>query len=283
MTDRAPHALSPGQIAEGLHPRRVGRRIVVLPEIDSTNSYALQMLAVREGEAADGTVVFAERQTTGRGRLGRSWHSPAGASVMCTTLLNEPVHVARPAFWMMTAGLAVVRAIEAATVISPTIRWPNDVYVGSRKVAGILVEASVVAGGSDLKTPISIGAASAWLAIGIGINCLQQAAHFPPEIRNGATSLDIESKSPIDRMAVARALVMQMDGFFADPASIDDDRLAAEWCAASADIGARVVLACGEERHLGVILDVHPREGLVLQLDDGPRRHFDPATTSRVK
>ncbi|MBK8271157.1 MAG: biotin--[acetyl-CoA-carboxylase] ligase [Planctomycetes bacterium] len=297
MNDRSAHQLSENDISTGLITRRVGRRIIVLPKVDSTNTHALQTLAPRDGPAADGTVVFAERQTAGRGRLGRTWHSPAGASLMCTTLLREPENAARAAFWMMAGALAVVKAIESATDVSPQIRWPNDIYVGPRKLAGILVEASVIARDSmhcgtavsavnngEIAAPQSAstyGISSAWLAIGIGINCLQQPAHFPDEIRAGSTSLDIESRGPIDRIALARALLTQLDAVFANPAAISEDDLAAEWSAHSADIGQRVTLVHGREQATGVILDIHPREGLLLQPDAGPPRHFDPATTSR--
>lgn len=279
MNDRSAHQLSENDISTGLATRRVGRRIIILPEVDSTNTHALQTLAQRDGRAADGTVVFAERQTAGRGRLGRTWHSPAGASLMCTTLLHEPKNAARAAFWMMAGALAVVKAIESATDVSPQIRWPNDIYVGPRKLAGILVEASVVTRDEPIASagPLS----SAWLAIGIGINCLQQPAHFPDEIRAGSTSLDIESRGPIDRIALARALLTRLDAVFANPTAVSEDDLATEWSAHSADIGQRVTLVQGQEKVTGVILDIHPREGLLLQPDAGPPRHFDPATTSR--
>lgn len=266
----ATHQLTPEGIAEGLRTVRVGRRIVVLPEIDSTNTHALETIAPREGHAADGTVIFAERQTAGRGRLGRSWHSPTGASLMFTALLHEPENAARAAFWTMAAALGVARGIEAATDVSPQIRWPNDVYVGPRKLAGILVEARLTRG-------------DAWIAVGIGLNCLQQPAHFPDDIRPGATSLEIESSSPIDRAGVARSILLSLDDYFVRPSLVRDELLAAEWSARSSDIGQHVTLRNGPEQFTGRIIDVHPREGLLLHLDIGGRRHFDPATTSRVK
>ncbi len=266
----ATHQLTPEGIAEGLRAVRVGRRIVVLPEIDSTNTHALETIAPREGHAADGTVIFAERQTSGRGRLGRRWHSPTGASLMFTVLLHEPENAARAAFWTMAAALGVARGVESATDISPQIRWPNDVYVGSRKLAGILVEARLTRG-------------DGWIAVGIGLNCLQQPAHFPDEIRTSATSLEIESTSPIDRAAVARNILQVLDEYFAQPSLVREDALAAEWSDRSSDIGQHVTLRSGLEPFTGRIIDVHPREGLLLHLDIGGRRHFDPATTSRVK
>lgn len=288
MNAPSPHLLQAGLLAENLGTRRVGRRIIVLPEIDSTNTYALQTLVRQDGRPADGTVVFAERQTAGRGRLGRTWHSPVGASLMFTTLLYEPEHVSRAAFWTMGAAVAVVRAIEASTDVMPAIRWPNDIYVGRRKLAGILVEARMV-GGHDRQADIRsqgarpvAGAGQAWVAIGIGLNCLQHASHFPPEIRETATSLEIESRAAISRSTIARALLSRLDQLFAFPGEIHDNDLAAEWRRHTGDIGQRVTLVTNGESTTGRILDVHPSEGLLLQLDTGARRHFDPATTSRL-
>lgn len=297
MIPDSPHLLSAGAIAAELRTARVGRRVTVLPEIDSTNTFALQTLAPREGPDADGTAVFAERQTAGRGRLGRQWHSPTGASVMCTILLHEPNNAARPAFWMMGAAVAVARTIEGTTDVSPQIIWPNDIYVGEKKLAGILVEATVTGSAleisqgdrTDIAAPRGItrrdkssNHAAAWIAIGIGINCLQQPMHFPEALRTCSTSLHIESRDPIDRLTLARRLLRELDALFAEPARVSDDDLTAEWCRRSADIGRRVTLISGREQVSGVILDIHPREGLVLQPDIGSRRHFDPATTSRA-
>ncbi|MBX3394805.1 MAG: biotin--[acetyl-CoA-carboxylase] ligase [Phycisphaerae bacterium] len=297
MIPDSPHVLSADAIAAELHTARVGRRVAVLPEIDSTNTFALQTLAPQSGADADGTAVFAERQTAGRGRLGRQWHSPAGASVMCTILLNEPRNAARPAFWMTGAAVAVARTIERTTDVSPQIIWPNDIYVGEKKLAGILVEAKVTGCSPEtldthrveVLAPREIARRdqrssqfAAWIAIGIGINCLQQPMHFPEPLRACSTSLHIESRDPIDRLAIARRLLRELDGLFAEPACVSDDELTAEWCRRSADIGRRVTLISGQEHVSGVILDIHPRDGLVLQPDVGSRRHFDPATTSRA-
>ncbi len=267
--------LNADALRDGLNTRRVGRTILMLPEVDSTNSYVLDRLASRQGEAADGTVVFAEHQTAGRGRLGRSWHSPRGASLMFTVLLcgREAWPAAR---LIMAAGVAVVEGIAEATEVEPVLRWPNDVYSRGRKLAGILVECRAAA---DLRTT----------AIGIGVNCLQHASHFPPELRATATSLDLEARHPVDRTAVARAALRRLDAWVGDaggrgpaPELEADQGLAAAWRRHSADLGTRVTLLADGRTFTGRILDINPIDGLLLQLDDGGRRLFDPATTSRA-
>lgn len=259
-----------------LNTRRIGRTILVLPEVDSTNSYVLDQLTPCRGEAADGTVVFAEHQTAGRGRLGRSWHSPRGASLMFTVLLcrREAWAAAR---LIMAAGVAVVEGIAEATEVEPVLRWPNDVYSRGRKLAGILVECRAAAAGLRAT------------AIGIGVNCLQHVSHFLPELRATATSLDIEARHPVDRTAVARAALRRLDAWLGDaggrgpaPELDADQELAAAWRRHSADLGSRVTLLADGRTFTGRILDISPIDGLLLQLDDGGRRLFDPATASRT-
>ena len=283
MSSSPPRQLSVDLLSDGLSTRRVGRRILVLPQVDSTNTYALETVATAAGDQADGTVVFTEHQTAGRGRLGRSWHAPTGASLLMTSLLWEADDDHTAAYWCMAAALAVVRGIEAATDLDPMIRWPNDVYLDGRKVAGILVE---------VRRPDSIGnrglpagekeARGAFVAIGIGVNCLQHAGHFPEDIRQKATSLEIASAHAVDRVAVAQAIMRALDDVSGASGTISDARLAAAWTEHSGDIGAATTLVSGGERFDGRIVDVHPQHGLVLQLETGARRHFDPATTSRL-
>ncbi len=259
-----PHQLDAEAIRRGLGTNRIGRKVVVLPEIDSTNTYALDHVA------EDGAVVFAEHQTAGRGRLGRSWHAPRGASLTFTVLLLETPNALAAARWMMAGAIAVAQAIAQETDVSPQLRWPNDLFVRGKKLAGILVETR------------RRGANSLAVAIGIGINCLQHAGHFPPALRKQATSLELESSHPIERTTLARALLQRLDALLTAPASPSDDELAEQWRELSADIGNRARLLSDGQESSGQIIDVHPAGGLLLQLDGGGRRQFDPQTTSRL-
>jgi BirA family transcriptional regulator, biotin operon repressor / biotin---[acetyl-CoA-carboxylase] ligase len=267
---RSLHVLDAAELSRDLNVRRIGREITVLPDVDSTNDYAFKVLAAEAGKRSDGHVVFADHQTAGRGRLGRSWYSPRGASLMLTVLLWEGRPPIPPSWVIMAAAIAVVRGIEQSTDVEPVVRWPNDIYVRNKKLAGILVESRAIKRGSRT------------LALGIGVNCLQRAAHFPPEIRGTATSLDLESPRPVDRTAVARAILRNLDGYFAEPGRVSNDRLVATWREHSADIGTRVTLLNEGDRFAGQIVDIDPANGLLVQLDSGARRHFDPATTARL-
>jgi BirA family transcriptional regulator, biotin operon repressor / biotin---[acetyl-CoA-carboxylase] ligase len=270
MTDRrSPHALDAAKLMHDLGTRRVGRQIVVLPEAESTNAFVLDSLASEGGRLADGSVVFAEHQSAGRGRQGRTWESPRGASLLFTVLLWEEEARLNAARVVMCTALAVVEGVEQASEVEPRVRWPNDVYVRGKKLAGILIETR------------SLQPAFRAIALGIGLNCLQHAAHFGPELREKATSLELECAHAIDRGEMARAILRSLDRRFGGTEAAPDEALVAEWREHSDDIGARACLSTSGREFTGWIVDVHPANGLVLQLDTGGRLHFDPLRTNR--
>ena len=264
-----PHVLNADEIRRGLVTTRIGRHITVLAETDSTNTFALDSAESQGAGQCDGTVILAEYQTAGRGRLGRKWHSPRGAGLHMTVLLS----MLRTGFLhgrlMMATAIAVLEGIVDSTDVEPTIRWPNDLYVGDRKLSGILIETRSQSNDSLI------------VAVGIGVNCFQHESHFPPELRGRATSLEMESRQPVDRAAVVRAILIRLDSLLARDDSFDDSHLARRWLEWTSDLNARVTLVQDGHRYTGRIVEVHPVSGLILQEDNGVCRHFDPATTSR--
>lgn len=147
---------------------------------DTVRSTSDVAAALAERGAAEGSVVAANAQTAGRGRHGRRWVSPSGAGLYLSAVLR-PSRAAVPVL-TIAAGVAVADAIQAATGLDVAVKWPNDVYVGERKLAGVLAEAA------DRLT---------YVILGIGINVL--AAAYPPEIAARATSLEEELGRPVDR------------------------------------------------------------------------------------
>src|SRR5947209_4085497 len=143
---RAPcSVLSPGldwqPVAAGVSGRLIGCRFVYLPTTESTNGVAREL--AEQGEP-EGTVVFADAQTRGRGRAGKSaWLTPANTSIALSALLRPAIEPAALAALSMMAGVAVVDAIRAETSLLATLKWPNDALIGERKVGGILVESAL--------------------------------------------------------------------------------------------------------------------------------------------
>jgi len=264
------------RILSGLALRRVaattprGPNLCIVDEATSTNDLAWKRLAEPN---ADGWVVFAEHQTQGRGRMGRRWESPRGASLLLSLLLVEP----RPLPELgLIAGIACCDAIARATGVRAELKWPNDVFARGRKLGGILIESRTL---NDPATPNVPARATAYV-IGIGLNCLQHAGHFPPDLRERSTSLDLVHSEPVDRNAVAGLLLAEFDRWAADPGVRAPERVRRAWLDRSAPLGRRIELLHAGRRYTGCVVDLDPVAGLVVQLDEGERRLFDAAQTT---
>ena len=181
--------------ADRLEP--FGRRLLWYAEITSTNDVAASLA---DAGAEEGTVVAADAQTAGRGRQGRVWVSPPGAGLYVSIVLRPWRDVA--SLLTLAAGVALSEGIEAATGLATHVKWPNDVYVSDRKLAGILAEAG------------SSGAGLHHVIVGCGINVLPAA--FPPEIARRATSIESELGRPIDRGLVLAECLASLAARYAD-------------------------------------------------------------------
>lgn len=186
-----PDRLSQPRLASLLDGHPWQTQMIVLPSVDSTNNYAKNLAAVG---AAEGTCVMAEVQTTGRGRRGRGFVSvPGGLYFSC--ILRPKAQPQQLMHLTALTAVAVCDAIERACGLCAQIKWPNDPVLRGKKVCGILTELSVVAELNETE----------YAVIGVGINCNQPS--FPPELSEIATSLCKEGGRPIDRNALAAALV----------------------------------------------------------------------------
>lgn len=203
MSDpRSPDAAPapPGWAAVGRPGRRVGNRIEFHPEIGSTNDRARSALA--DTSADDGLAVVADRQRAGRGRMGRTWLSPAGVNLLVSVGLRLDLPAERA--WWLAAGAALAMRSVAQDAVGPradlAVRWPNDLVTGEGlKVAGLLVETEVE------------GARVAWAVIGMGMNVNWRRAEMPSDIAVGATSLADLAGGPIDRLALLGDLLAALD------------------------------------------------------------------------
>ena len=195
----APDVLTEPEIRRFLgETARVGRTLVCLAEVDSTNLRARQLAA--EG-AADGTVVVADRQTAGRGRLGRSFQSPGGQGIYLTALLRPDLPPERLSPVTAMAGVAVCRAVERLCGVSPGLKWPNDPVLDGKKLCGILTELSLEGETARVQE----------LVLGIGINVSQRPEDFTPEVREIATSLVQALGHAVSRPALAAEIIREVD------------------------------------------------------------------------
>jgi BirA family transcriptional regulator, biotin operon repressor / biotin---[acetyl-CoA-carboxylase] ligase len=179
----------------------IGREIVVLEQTTSTNDVVLQMAL---GASPEGLVVFAEHQTAGRGQHGNKWESPARKGLWFSILLRPKIEIRDSPRLAQWAANIIAATIQNEFSLPATVKLPNDVYIKGRKVAGVLVEMRAQPKG-------------AYIAIlGVGVNVNQMPRHFSKELRERATSLEILRSSPVDRQAVAVALLRNLDSTYQD-------------------------------------------------------------------
>ncbi len=263
----AQRPLTPADLLPAGPLRRVGQQLHIFDTLDSTSTF----LRDHAAELVDGTIAWAEFQTAGRGRLRRQWSAPRGSSILLSLLLFEPADSPLLPLAGLLGSLAACDTISSIPDCEPALRWPNDVVLAGRKVVGVLAESS------------PIGQRRA-VTIGIGINCLQHAGHFPADLANKATSLEIASSQPINRAACAANLLKHLDAWLApdnDP-STTAELLRHSWQARCIDVGKRVTLLHDQRSFTGTAMDIDPNGDLVVQLDHGGRRHFASATTTRA-
>jgi len=170
--------------------------IVRLDTVDSTQSVAF---ALAERGAADRTVVVADQQLAGRGRRGRTWRAPAGTSLLASIVVRPRLPQSLLSTLSLTTAVAVAEALRRVTKVDARLKWPNDVLVAGKKVAGILLE-SRMSGGSSVVT-----------IIGVGINLGQR--EFPPDLAEGATSIALETGQAPSRESVLAALLEEFDAW----------------------------------------------------------------------
>ena len=253
------------RLQSDLQTERIGRQIRHFDSVKSTNDEAWSAL---RGNADDGLVVIAEYQSAGRGRRGRVWHSPRGASLMCSVALLDPNSLLIGHQLSLLTAVAACEGVSSYTGLTPTIKWPNDLMVGNKKLGGILVEAKSI----DNMTKAYV--------IGIGINCLQQRGHFDGPLLDIATSLDIESCLPICRTALAVTVLQALDGWLSDPEGWSSEELHLAWLSRCPMIGQRLTIQHEGKLHSGSVIDVDDSAELVVQLDGGGIRTFGAADAS---
>lgn len=181
--------------ALGSHPW--ADRVTVVPVLDSTNIMAKKLAA--EG-ALQGTVVIADQQTGGRGRMGRSFASPAGVGIYLSVILRPNLPPERLMHLTAMVAEAACNAVEKSSGVRPGIKWTNDLVFGRRKLAGILTELSLEAESGLVE----------YAVVGIGINCNNAPGDFPPELQKIATSIRQETGMPVNRNTLAARLLEEL-------------------------------------------------------------------------
>ena len=240
-----PWPLLAAEIQSALPGTVIGREIIVLERASSTMEVAAAL--ARRGRS-EGTVVFAEEQTKGRGRLGRTWHGLPGKDLLFSVILRPVGVTSAPAVLALSAAVAVASCLKEHLGLEARIRWPNDVVIAKRKVAGILVER---------ETPNLF-------ILGVGLNVLARSISIP-----GATTVAIERDGWVDRTELARALLVSLDNWYGKAVSGKIGEIDAELSRLSVLLGKRVTVRLAKEVISGKVGGVSTIDGLRVEVQGG--------------
>jgi BirA family biotin operon repressor/biotin-[acetyl-CoA-carboxylase] ligase len=261
-----PDILRTADIKQGLRTRVMGREIHLLSEIASTNTRAMEMAA---NGTPEGTVVIAETQTGGKGRLGRKWFSPKGNLYLSVVLRPDiPIHKA-PLITLMGA-VAVASAIRTTCGLSAGIKWPNDILISNKKVSGLLTEMSAE---QDRIRHI---------VLGIGVDVNMEMGEMPNEVRCLTTTLAAEAGAKINRTALFQQLLRDLEiGYKKFLAK--DEAVLEGWKQLNLTIGNRVTVSGGGAFLEGLAQGVDNEGRLIIRLDDGTIRTVAAGDVTIVK
>lgn len=241
-------SLSSAAITDSLETRFIGQRVIYYPRLTSTMEVAKR--AAKRG-AVEGTVIVADEQTAGKGRIKRIWLSPRGNIAL--SIILHPGIVYLPVL-IMLASLAVVYSIETVTGLKLQIKWPNDVLINGRKVCGILIESDVRGNRVD------------YAIIGIGINVNLRLADFP-DISPIATSLSGELGREVSCLDVIRRLLVEVERLYLTLPS--GESLYEPWRDRLVILGRRVRVGWGKTGYEGIAESVARDGSLLLRRPDG--------------
>jgi BirA family biotin operon repressor/biotin-[acetyl-CoA-carboxylase] ligase len=234
--------------------RVIGRDLRVFEETTSTND-VIEKLA-RDG-VKEGVVVFAESQTRGRGRLGRKWLSPARRGLWFSILLRPRMRPQDTTQLTVASATALRRAIATLTGLKAEIKWPNDILVNGRKVAGILTELNAEL--DQVK----------YVILGIGVDVNLGPGEFPAELRKLATSLKAELGKPIARAELAVAILRELDADYTRVMAGEFAAVADEWQAHCGTLGRAVTIRAGERQIQGRAETLGDEGALLLRTEHG--------------
>lgn len=239
--------------------RRIGRPLWQYGSVPSTMPLAHEFA---RGGACDGTALLADEQTAGRGRRGRAWIAPRGTAILCSTICRPPLPPDRLSLLVAAFGLGLCAGIERATGLRPAIKWPNDLLLAGRKLAGLLCESRLGANKLD------------YAIVGFGLNVNLTESELP-EPSAGAlppTSLALALGTPVEREAILRAILTGIDDAYDLLWTGQDDAVRERWAARLAGIGDEISVATDSGRRTGTFIGVADDGALLLHHDGRTER-----------
>jgi len=231
----------------------IGKNYIHKLVIDSTNNFAKEMAS----KVPDGTVIIAEEQTAGRGRLGRSWISQKGCGIWMSIILKPNIQPQEALNLTQVAAISVVKAIEEVFHVESKIKWPNDIILNNKKVCGILTEMSSEI---DKINYVIIG-------IGVNVNC----DNFPEELKGKATSLYLETNSKVDRKKLTASILNNLEFYYNAYLQKGFEYIRPICIEKSITIGRQIKVIANEGEIEGKAVTIDNNGSLVVETKEGKR------------
>jgi BirA family biotin operon repressor/biotin-[acetyl-CoA-carboxylase] ligase len=254
---RSPDLLTPSEIRPSLRTKWMGKAIHHFHSMDSTNSKAYQ-LALQGAE--EGEIVVAESQKKGRGRLGRKWFSPPSSNLYLSVILRPEIPPQQASLMTLMAAVATAGAIHRFSGLQPMIKWPNDILLKNRKVAGLLNE---IHSETDRIH---------FVILGIGVNLNMDEKMFSKEIRSLATSLKREMGQSVSRKAFLQTLLEELEMWYETFLREGAAPVLKAWRDRAKIHGRPVKVTSFREVLTGTAIDVDSDGALILETKEGERK-----------
>lgn len=254
-----PDRLYPEEVYAGLKTAWMGRTFYYYEEVGSTNQVAKELA---ERGAPEGTAVVAEAQTSGRGRLGRGWLSPARKGIWLSLILRPRVAPWQLPQLSLLAAIGVVSAVKELTGLKVGIKWPNDILSRGKKLCGILTE---------MRAEVEI---TQYVILGIGLNVNLDMEDFPENLRPSATSLKLELGREVPRLPLLKSLLYHLEGWYETWEKEGFTPIRESWKEASITLGRLVRVEAGHKIFEGVAVDIDEEGRLLVQDADGNLQRF---------
>ena len=253
---KSPNVLLPYEIQNGLKTSFIGREIHQYKEVDSTNNVAKE-LAMKG--ASEGTIVIAESQRSGKGRRGKKWVSPSGG-VWMSIILHPDIPPSNAPQLTLATGVAVAKTLNQECRLDVGIKWPNDILIGNKKVCGILTEGSATSNGLE------------YVVVGIGIDLNVDVDNFPPELRDGATSIKSELEKEISGVKLVQKFLENFEEIYNEFKAGKFAEILKEWRRLSKTIGTYVEVHKKGRVVKGEAVGINRNGNLILEMGDGSLR-----------
>ena len=246
--------LDPARLRQLLRTRRLAGKLHYFSQIGSTNSRARELA---ERGAAEGEIVVAEAQTQGRGRLSRRWESPPFANLYLSVILRPHLPPRHAPQITLTAAVSLAETVGAFVPSTPAIKWPNDILIGGKKLAGILTEAACDTARIE------------YVILGIGLNVNYRRDAMPQELRERATSIADAIGENVSRESVFARLIHDMDRCYGELEETGFETLRPRWKAYFGLRGRTVRVEHQGQTFLGRAIDIDPEGGLIVEDERG--------------